>query len=205
MTEKSVKGNISNSQASIVLITLAVVVWVVGLIISKSVLDIILFNNRLIGRKREVEATLQHNLDTVDELRSNFEALEDRGLTSSRVIRALPDKIDVTGLASRIEALLAASTVNFESFGIDTAVPAGTEEGSSNSAPGVQELAFTIQVSGPLQNIKNMLSNFEREITPMRITSVSLSGTEQSAQATLKISSYYQEKESLEVKTETVQ
>lgn len=199
--DKLTKGKLSNNQASVVLITLAIVVWVVGLIISKSVLDIILFNNHLIGRKREVDSTLQSNLNTLDELKSNFHDLETQGITSARVIQALPDKADVTALASRMEALLANSTVNFESFGVDTPPPSDT----SNSAPGPQQLSFTIQISGPLQNIKNTLSNFEREITPMRITGLSLSGTEQNAQATLKITSYYQDKESLDVKTETLQ
>lgn len=199
---------ITHNQATVILIALAVVVWVVGLIVSKSVLDIIMFNNRLIGRKRQVESTLQHNLDTVDELTTNYDNLQTRGVTSTRVLNAIPDKLDVPGLASRIEGLIRASSLNFESFGLapsstPVATPA-TDSTGQPTTPTIKELVFTIQVSGPYKSMKAMLSNFEREITPMRITEINITGSEQNAQATLKITSYYKDRITLDVPKEVI-
>lgn len=193
---------LSTNQTTVMLVMVAVVVWVVGLIISRSVLGVILFNNEVIGRKRAVDSTLTKNLQSVEELKSQFGKLNDAGVDKDKVLRALPDSYDVPSLASRMEGLLLDSFVSFDSFSL---INNQQTDGSSVGSGGVQELTFAIQVSGPYQNVRKMLSNFQQEISPMRIKQIKLTGSESSTSAQLTIVSYYQEHVSLDLKTETLE
>lgn len=199
---------LSQNQLTVILVMLAVVVWVIGLIISKAVFQTILFNNKVIGEKRSVDNTLQDNLNKTEDIRRNFQALIAEGVTAEKIARALPTGQDVPGLASKLEALMAASGVSFRSFSLEGADPnasggdPATENTPTTDAP--TEFFFTLKVEGPYTNIVLMLQNFEKEITPMRITNIKIDGSQQLATAELNIKAFYQDPVKLEFPKETI-
>ena len=191
----STAPRLNRNQLTVVLVMLAVVVWVLGLIISKAVLGTILFNNRLIGKKRAIESTLSDNISKTDDIKNSFEGLADKDLPSEKVLRSLPVKQDVPGLASKLEALLVASNVSFKSFALESTGEVSETDDATGSAPvteGLQEYTFTIKVEGAYGSIIQMLLNFEREIAPMRLMNVKVEGTEQTASAEIMIKAYFQ-------------
>jgi Tfp pilus assembly protein PilO len=201
---------LTQNQATLALVMLAVVVWVVGLIISKAVFDGIVFNNKVIGRKRQAESTLKANLEKTEELQTNYEALQASGFDTNRALRALPTRLDIPGLASKLEALLAHSKVRFESFSLDSGVGADPASASADSgatvAPAVpQEFSFSIKVEGTYAGIIKTLVNFENQLSPMRIVTVKIEGTEQNASADLIIKGYYEDAVRIEFPKETIQ
>lgn len=180
---------LSQNQLTILLIMLAVVVWVIGLIVSKAIFTTITFNNKVISQKRAVDRTLSENLSKVSTIHSNYQALSGKGVEPSRVLRALPTKEDSPGLASKLEALLAASSVSFNAYSLSSSSSEVISETSGPvDATGAVDAAgtgseprsfdFSIQVSGTYGAILQMLGNFERELSPMRILSLKVGGSE---------------------------
>ena len=202
---KPKQKQLSQNQLTVVLVMLAVIVWVIGLIISRAVLGTILFNNKVISRKRSVESTLSANISKLSEIKRNFEALETKSLDPERVLRALPTKQDVPSLASKLEALMAASSVSFKSFGLENTTSLEDDPASPVLSEGLQEYTYSIKVEGAYAGIVQMLRNFEREISPMRLLSVKVQGTEQTASAELTIRAYFQSPFSLDFEKETLQ
>lgn len=201
---------LSNSQFMVVMIMLVIVVWVVGLIISNGIIKTISFNNKVLSKKQEVERTLNANLSLVDNLRVGYSELEAIGPRPRIILSALPNSYDPPALASRMEALINASGMQFNQFSLesdDFAIGALDEglEGHGVATAGVKEHIYGITAKGTYVNAIKMLNNFDREIYPTRIVNIFIEGDQKSTSITLSIKGYYQESVSIEKVTEDLQ
>ncbi len=189
---------LSSNQFIVVMVMVAVVVWVLGVLISQAVFKTISFNNRLLEKKQEIDRTLGANIKAVDSLKAAYQELETLGPSPKIVNQALPDTADLPAVVSRFEALIHASGLEFSSFALRStqlvsSQPQVVSRGISSVATTPQELMYSIGAEGTYPGILKMLRNLENEITPTRLTEVKIHGTQQQASAVLVIKGYYQE------------
>jgi Tfp pilus assembly protein PilO len=188
---------LSSNQFIVVMVMVAVVIWVLGLLVSRAVFKTISFNNRLLEQKQVIDRTLGSNIKTVDSLKSAYQELETLGPVPKTIVQALPDTADLPAVVSRFEALINASGLEFSTFTL-RAAPTSSLQGqnvarslSSVTTP-PQRITYNVGADGSFPNIIKMLRNLENEITPTRLTEVKINGTQQQASAILSIVGFYQ-------------
>lgn len=188
---------LSSNQFIVVMVMVAVVVWVLGLLVSRAVFKTISFNNRLIEKKQLIDRTLGSNIKTVDSLKAAYQELETLGPVPKTITQALPDTADLPAVVSRLESLINASGLEFSTFALRAASSSSLQgqnvpRGTSSVATVPQELTYSVGAEGSFPNIIKMLRNLENEITPTRLSEVKINGTQQQASATLDITGFYQ-------------
>jgi Tfp pilus assembly protein PilO len=198
---------LSSNQFTVVMIMIAVVVWVLGIVVSRAVFKTISFNNRVLDKKQEIDRTLGENLKTVDGLRAAYQELETLGPPPRTVLQALPDSLDTPALVSRLESLIHASGLEFSTFTLTNSTiqnpvsPSGTSASQLTDTP--RDFTYTISANGSYPSVLKMFKNFENEITPTRLVEVKIQGTQQEAVATLTIKGFYQPRASTNFIQET--
>jgi Tfp pilus assembly protein PilO len=169
------------------------------------------YNSKVQGLQEETRDTLKANLAIVPDLRNSFENLEigadlipEQGVdkkNSEVVLDALPSKFDYPGLASSIDNLARRSSVKLEAFK-GTDLGSGATQSSPNPAP--EAIPFSVEVEGPYSSIKKFLQGIEDSIRPLKVTRVSLTGTDDKLRASFDMETYYQPAFDLTVRKEAV-
>ncbi len=170
------------------------------------------YNSRVHGAQENARDTLQANLDITDELEASFRNLEIGGdLISSQgddkdnseiILDALPSKFDFPELASAMENLADKSSVELDSIrGTDL----GSDATSSSQNPSPEQIPFGVDVVGSYTNVNKFLKGLENSIRPMKVVSVSLTGTTQKMRASIRAETSYQPAFDLNIRTEVVQ
>ena len=176
------------------------------------------YNNRVIGAKSLAADTLQKNIKNAKLLQDQVNALVgNQDLASVKtnpsdsntksVLDALPSKLDNAALATSLQqAILSRSGVSIENITVPTELAQTTTtttvSSSSDSKPIEQK--FTITVSGPYDKIRTLVSDLERTIRPMKITSIDLNGSDTAMRATFDVVTYYQLSKTINIKEQVV-
>lgn len=205
------KSTASTSGLIAVLMTVCTFVLVFSFLISKELIADIRFNQKVISKKNEVNSTLKKNVDSLDELKSNYESLKKDGPNPSKVLQALPLETDYSGLGDEYEAMAGAAGARLSNIAIDTTVSNTGSTGSTSLAPtvantdAVQKFRFRISVTGTYESLQKLTQSIEKSLRPTKIESISISGTEPSITADFVITSYFQPRALLELPKETIQ
>lgn len=158
-----------------------------------------LYNNKVIGAKYTASDTLSRNLTSANDLKKQVDALvannalasvktDPNDSTTKSVLDALPITADSAALATSLQkVILSRSGVSVESITVPT------ESADAAKAPATpQELKFSFVVTGSYEKIKNLVHDLERTIRPMKVTSISLNGSDVSLRANFDVVTYYQ-------------
>ncbi len=182
----------------------------------KYLLEKIIINTKVINKKltavRELDTKLSNAPKLIDEYRQ-------LGAKETLIMNALPTTPEFPQIVAIMDAIGAASGVAIESVspGQDgVAVVAPTSSDSSAvvttdgteppkvGAPKPQEMAFSVEASGPYERIVSMLKAIEQSARPLRVTSVEFTGNSTDLSSTIQITTYYQDPSSIEDTTEEV-
>lgn len=176
-------------------------------------------NNKVLAAKYKASGTLSDNLDNVDALKENVSKLVgNQNLTASRnqenennlqvVLDALPTKSDVSAFGGAIQQVIAPqSGVTLESLDAPNDEGGVTEDGSTEattSDSGAVEQRYSLTVIGSYQSIQSFLQNVEKTIRPVRITTMTVSGTDNTLRASIELVTYYQPEKNVSIKQEAV-
>ena len=169
------------------------------------------FNSRVHDAKEQVRDTLQQNVASTEPLIESFRALEaganlipDQGskTNSEVVLDALPSKYDYVAFVNSIIKLVDDTGVQLTSF-------SGTDEEASAIAsspdPVPIEIAFSVSVTGTYDGINRLIDAFDRNIRPMKIQDISLSGSDTGMTATFNMITYYKPTIDLNPQSSTLQ
>lgn len=161
------------------------------------------YNDRVIGAKTKARDDIENNLSSLAKLSEQFPQLENSASTNSKtILHALPPTYDYAALASSIDFLATTSGVTSNtSIGDD--ISASAVNSSPVSKP--VELPLSLQVSGSYDSIRQYITNLEKSIRPIHITSVTYSGSNTKLEATITGVTYYQPARSLDVEKKAVQ
>jgi hypothetical protein len=199
-----------------VIIAIAVVASVFCLISTKSLLNQASYQRRAISAKHKAANQLKANVAAANQLVDQYKIFEDDnpnvvggigganpgsgaldGDNARIVLDALPSQYDFPALISSIEKVLSGENITIQSI-------SGTDQGSTNSSDSSADIeplpmAFSVSAFSSYPGTKLMLQDFERSIRPMDVTSIQLSGTQDSMQVNAELSTYYQPAKSLTV------
>ena len=65
-------------------------------------------------------------------------------------------------------------------------------------------MKFSVVISGSYDKVVNLIRDIERTIRPIKLTSVSLNGSDQSLRVSIDAITYYQPARSVELKKEAI-
>lgn len=171
------------------------------------------YNNKVLGAKYMASDTLSQNItnaralkDEVDSLVANNDLASvktdsnDSNLKS--ILDALPTLSDPSALATSLQqVVLNSSGVTIETISVpqETADAAATE-----LPPTPQEMKISFIVSGSYDKIRSLLHDLERTIRPIKVTGISLTGSDANLRATIEATTFYQPSKTVTAKTEVI-
>jgi len=189
--------------------TVFIVVAIAAVIVMFSVISIRFlwerksYNDRVITAKTMARTNIESNTNNLKKLSEQFPQLDTSASTNASVIlHALPPTYDYAALASSIDFLATVSGVSSDtSIGED--ISATAVQFATTSSP--VEIPITTSVTGNYASVKEYISNLEKSIRPIKVNSVTYSGTNASLQATVDAVTYYQPARSLDVLRSPIQ
>lgn len=195
------KQAFANSLSTSNLIALAILVGilsvVLAVIIGRVLLGTMTLNSRVISKKSQANKQISANYDNLKSLQSEYNSL---GALRETATTALPTKPNLPQLWATLENIGNTSGVTTNSVSASAVSDAEAPAGGA-----VQQLTISVSVQGSYAAVQSYLQNLELSTRPMRVTSVSLSGTNNAVQASLTVVTYYQGAANLQVGSEVVQ
>jgi glycine/D-amino acid oxidase-like deaminating enzyme len=121
------------------------------------------------------------------------------------VLDALPTTLDPAALATSLQqAVLNRSGVTVENISVPSEVSSTGGGAAIDTSSTPQEAKFTFVASGSYSQMRTLVHDLERTIRPIKVTGITLNGTDASLRATFDATTYYQPAKSAEVKQETI-
>lgn len=199
--KESKKQAFANSLSTSNLIALSILVGilsvVVAIVVGRMLLTSMMLNARVIGKKSAANKQISANYDNLKSLQSEYSSL---GALRETATSALPTRPSLPQLWATLENIGNTSGVATNSVSAtatsDTEAPAGGA---------VQQLTLSVSVQGSYTAVQTYLQNLELSTRPLRVTNITLSGTNNTVQANLTVVTYYQGAADLKVGSEVVQ
>jgi Tfp pilus assembly protein PilO len=120
---------------------------------------------------------------------------------SKIILDALPSKYDFPALATSLEKVITDSGAKITSI---TGKDNEAEAKQDSPDPKPIEMPFSISSNGSFATAKNLISNLEKSIRPIKVTSITLSGSDSNLQSTIVATTYYQPSKKLEIQQKTI-
>lgn len=194
---QSFASNLSTSNLIAACILVGILSIVIALFIGRMLIDSMMLNARVIGKKSTANKQISTNYDNLKNLQDDYNSL---GALRDTITTALPTNPALPQLWAMLENIGNTSGVVVNSVSSTTTSDADAPAGSA-----LQQLPVTVSAQGSYDAIQSFLKNIELSTRPLRVTNVALSGTNNSIQATLTITTYYQGAADLKVGSEVVQ
>ncbi len=152
---------------------------------------------------------------------STSTATNQDGSNTKIILDALPYTYDFPALATAIQNLITVPGVTISSItGTDSSLGASnssnpTATSTTETPTGVSAVAsmapttaipipFSFTVSGPYSSMNGVLTNLERSIRPINVTSISISGNDNDISMVVSAITYYFPSKGLNTSTETI-
>ncbi len=199
---------ITKSQTVIVAsAAIAAFMLVFSIVASKSLIDQISYNNRVISAKKIAVNQLRTNTETADQLVNSYKAFVGTsqnvlggnpqgtgprdGDNSKVILNALPSVYDFPALTTSLEKLLTSQQLEIASItGNDDEVAQSANEASPN--PEAVEIPFELSGTGTYGAVQSTVDVFGKSIRPFKIETIQLSGGQTSMTLSMTAKTYYQ-------------
>lgn len=199
--------------------TVAAFVLVFALVAGKSLAGQMVYQNKVIGAKKEAMRQLEADLAARDSLAEAYGTFVDEnpnvlagnpagkgdkdGDNAKLVLDALPSKYDFPALTTSLEKVITGQNLGI--LGIN-GTDQEADQAANQTSPDPEPVAmpFQVQVAGSYVSIQSLIDVFQRSIRPFQIQTIELSGDESSMTATIDAQTFYQPEKSLEITEEVV-
>jgi len=197
-----------------VLVSIAAVVVVAALMISKGLWSQASYLGKVADKKEAAVKQLEANKEAVSSLSEAYEDFisqnpnllsgdpngqgERDGANDALILDALPSKYDFPAVTSSVEKLLNGFSIN----GIE-----GTDDSLNQQTAaiaGATEIPFEVEIQANYEGFKNLITAFNKSIRPFQISKLELSGTNAQLTINLTAKTYYQPELGLQVTEEIV-
>ena len=217
MAEKKVSIKhiqINKSQSSIlIVIALATLITVFSLVASKAIVTKGLYQRRALHARREVVDQLKKNYDSAQKLFTQYKVFADAepnvlggsktgtgntdGDNPRIVLDALPSKYDAPALASSLEKILTMQNISIASLSV-TDDPTGNSDKPQQS-PEAKTIPFSFSATTNYDGALKLMQKFEQSIRPFDVSTLDISGSDNSMHLTLQMNTYFQPAKSLDL------
>lgn len=186
-------------------------VALVGAII---LVQVLLFNERVIAEKEKTVATLRTDNNNVSALESQVKALDaNQALIDTKatptdraiqvILDALPSDANSLALGASLQQKLL-TNITLDSLQVDPVPGVESLSGGPSSAAAQGEITFSFAVSGDETSLKRILNNLERSIRTIDITSFNIENQGSVQVLTVQAKAFYQPARTVELKDITV-
>jgi Tfp pilus assembly protein PilO len=212
---------IDKTNTRVVVITaLAAVIVVFSLVASYALFKQMMYQNKVLGKKKEAVSTLKQDLEAVTTLKQSYTAFvassvnilggnaegtgERDGDNAKVVLDALPSNYDYPALITSIEKLVTDQGAKITSI-------SGTDDQIAQSAPGSStpqpiDMPFDVVLTGNYEQVQNVLKSMDKSIRPIQMLSVQLAAGQEAGEitASIRAKTYYQPAKLLQIRKEVV-
>lgn len=166
-----------------------------AVVVSFFMVKILIYNEKVLAAKQETDSNLTHNLQSVDALKDEIRALDaNEALASAKaresdqalqvVLDALPSEANSLALGASLQnkLLIGEGAISLESIqvtpvdGVETGLTGETVVDATADTAQANSIPFQFSVKGSEAGLRTVLSNLERSIRTIQVTSVSISG-----------------------------
>jgi len=212
---------IDKTNTRVVVITaLAAVVVVFSLVASYALFQQMMYQNRVLSKKKDAVSTLKKDLEAVATLKQSYTAFvsnsinilggntddsgERGGDNAKVVLDALPSNYDYPALITSIEKLVTDQGASITSIaGIDDQV---AQDVAGSSAPQPVDMPFDVVFTGDYEQIQNVLKTMDKSIRPIQVLSIQFAAGQDAGKlsVTMHAKTYYQPAKLLQIRKEVV-
>lgn len=204
-------------------ITLLIILVAVGVtvLVSKSLIDTIILDGKVVTKKNEAVKVLKANNEAAPELVKGYLAL---GSNAELLKSALPATSDFPSIISSLEyqgqltgvLVRSVSPTATASASVPVASTEATAEGGASASAGASAVApaanvpkwqtftFDIDVEGSYETIGKFIKTVETSARPLRVIDVKFTGSGKKLSAKVNMETYYQGMAELPFSMETV-
>ena len=185
----------------------------IALVVSIFLIQQIVFHSKIIIEKQSTISRLDKNLKTIDELKKNIRVLDtntalnsikssDESNALQTILDALPDKpnADAFGASLKNKFIDTTTGVTIQSLSVSQAGSGG--EGSG-SAP-ANTVSFTMEVSGPADRLKELLTKFESSIRVIDLKALEIQRNEDRLSLVVRGVAYYEPAQTVQLENKVV-
>lgn len=192
----------------------------IALVLSIFLVQKLLFNEQVLGKKNETVGILTENNKSITELKDNARVLNtNQNLLDSRakeedtalqaILDALPSEPNSSALGSSLQnVLLPGDGIQVESLTVEPAAGAeGASEAEATAVSGENTIGFTFSVSAPsdkIDSLRELLRRLERSIRAIDVQTTTIEMQGSRITLTASAVAYYEPTKSIELKTESV-
>jgi hypothetical protein len=207
------------SKSTVIVTSVTLFITIFCLFSVKNLLGDMAFQNRVETAKQKALTQLQADVVANNNLVNSYESFNgtsanvlggastgtgaNQGDNAKIILDALPSQYDFPALATSLNYLLNSQGVSVGALG-GTDAGSGTNSGpvSGTSSPVLIPISFG--VSGPYQNIQNLISALQHSIRPFSIQTLTLSGDQSNLSLSVTANTYYQPGVGFQIGSETV-
>ena len=185
----------------------------VTLVVSIFLIQQIVFHSKISIEKQSTISRLDKNLKTIDELKKNIRVLDtntalnsikssDESNALQTILDALPDNpnADAFGASLKNKFIDTTTGVTIQSLSVSQAGSGGE---SSESAP-ANTVSFTMEVSGPADRLKELVTKFESSIRVIDLKALEIQRNEDKLSLVVRGVAYYQPAQTVQLENKVV-
>lgn len=185
----------------------------IALVVSIFLIQQIVFHSKIIIEKQSTISRLDKNLKTIDELKKNIRVLDtntalnsikssDESNALQTILDALPDNpnADAFGASLKNKFIDTTTGVTIQSLSVSQAGSGGE---SSGSAP-ANTVSFTMEVSGPADRLKELLTKFESSIRVIDLKALEIQRNEDKLSLVVRGVAYYEPAQTVQLENKVV-
>jgi len=185
----------------------------IALVVSIFLIQQIVFHSKIIIEKQSTISRLDKNLKTIDELKKNIRVLDtntalnsikssDESNALQTILDALPDNpnADAFGASLKNKFIDTTTGVTIQSLSVSQAGSGGE---SSESAP-ANTVSFTMEVSGPADRLKELLTKFESSIRVIDLKALEIQRNEDKLSLVVRGVAYYEPAQTVQLENKVV-
>ncbi len=210
-TGKSKKRDLisQNNSRILVIIGIAGAIFGFSLVASYTLVKQMTYKSKVIGASVKADEQLKDNVESVSTLVAAYESFNSASESvigtadenARIVLDALPSKYDFPALATSLDKIMSLSGLTDITIG-GTDAEADAEQSSASPEP--IEIPVTLTGKGNYQNAQLLVTNLEKSIRPIKISSITFSGKDSELSVSVTGVTYYQPKKTLEIEKKEV-
>ena len=201
-----------NQSTILAVVAAAVVLTIFCLFGAKALISKGLYQRRVLSAQHKVVSQLKANISAANTLFTQYSSAfagQDPNFLGGSLngtgnldgdnprltLDALPSTYDAPALASSLEKIITGRSLTINSITVTDSPSAYPDQPQAQPKP--QPVTFQFEATGTYQQAQQLLQDFERSIRPFDLNSLQVSGTDQTMQLTVGMTTYYQPARSL--------
>ena len=192
----------------------------IALVVSVFLIQQVIFHTKIIAEKQTTIGRLDKNIRNIGELKKNVRVLETNTALNSvksskdssalqTILDALPDNANADALGASIKEKFIDSTNGIEINNLSITQPGKLSDegvGSSGQLPSGNQnvVAFSAQITGPSEKMKELLTKFEKSIRVIELISFEIQAAGGNVSLVVQGVAYYEPAQTVQLEKKVV-